>query len=243
MKNPTLMIGELFEALINWREYVINRDMHLYHIPMPQFWPTEEESAWATEHIIPHAIIAANKLFERYGPKFDKTDLDQTVFNGWTMTNKVKAHFNELGLSFRRFSLFVGATGAKSAVPHVDAHTTGVPMVARLNIPLRGITGAKLSWWNSSVDDPRMLERRFEQWDATQGKMRSAFSYLADPTAKWDDPAFTVNNPGPCWNHVELAHKLELDLTTETRINITAEIKDQIAWTELVNRLRACNYI
>jgi len=217
--------------------------MQKYHIPMPMFWPTEEESEWATEHIIPHATIAANKLFEKYGPKFDKTDLDQSVFDGWSMTDKVKNHFNELGLTFRRFSLFVGAAGAKSAVPHVDAHTIGAPMVARLNIPLRGIEGAKLSWWDSSVEDSRMLERHFEQWDATQGKMRKAFSYLADPQAEWGPASFVVNNPGPCWNHVELAHKLELDFTTETRINITAEIQDQIAWEELVTRLRNCNYI
>ena len=213
-----------------------------YHIPMTSLLPTAEEMAWAHENILPIANDSAENLFKRLGAKFDKTNLPQSLFDGWSMADKVRAHFDELELKFKKFAVFVGAAGAKAAQPHIDAGGIGFPMIARLNVPLQGTQGVKLSWWDESVDDPRIRERNFEEWDAETKSMKRGFSYLSDPEATWPAPKFTVYDPGPCWNHVELAHKLELDNTTETRINITAEIAVQVPWATIVERLQAKGY-
>lgn len=218
--------------------------MHIdYHIPVPHLTPTAEELAWAEQHLMPHANLALEKLYERYGAKFDKSNIDQRIFDDWTLTARMKDHLNELGLKLRKFAVFIGYTGARAAVPHVDAQTINTPMVARLNVPIKGWQGAQLSWWNSGVEDPRMLERHFEEWDAKTGTMRQGFSYLSDPNANWGEPVHVEQDPGPCWNHVELAHKLDLDNITEHRVNVTAELDPQISWTDLVTRLRTKNYI
>jgi len=116
-------------------------------------------------------------------------------------------------------------------------------MVARLNVPIQGWQGARLSWWKSGVDDPRMLVRDFEEWDAKTQSMRRGFSYLSDPQAQWGEPDHVEYDPGPCWNHVELAHKLDLDDITEHRVNITAEIEPQVPWAVLVERLQKHGHI
>jgi len=223
--------------------------MHLdYHIPVPFLKPTAEEFAWAKEHIIPHCEEAANKMFEQYGPKFDKANVNQKIFEGWGTADRIRAHFAELGLEVRRFSVFVGAPGATFPTPHIDANHydhmkgTGVPMIARLNVPLQGTRNSRLSWWNADVTDPRILERKFEEWDGTMQKMRFAFSYRTEPKGHWEAPVHVEHEPGPCWNHVELAHRLDIEEIPEMRINITTEILHPIPWQTLVERLQAKGY-
>lgn len=208
-----------------------------YHIPVPHLAPTPEEMRWAKQNLMPHADLALTKLYEKYGAKFDKADLDQNLFKNWSLAARMASHFGRMGLKVRRFSIFIGYQGARAAVPHVDAHKVDIPMIARLNVPLQGIHGVRLNWWTTGVEDPRMLVRRFEQWDSTKNQMVKAFSYLSDPTAKWGEPAHTEQDPGPCWNRVELAHRLDLDNTTEHRVNLTAEVQEQISWKDLVDRL------
>jgi hypothetical protein len=209
---------------------------------MPVFQPTAEEMSWAEANILPIAYNSAENLFKRQVAKFDKTNIDQSVFNGWTVADKVRAHFDEMQLKFRRFSVFVGAAGATASVPHIDGGGMGFPAVARLNVPLRGIEGSRLSFWDETVGDPRIQERHFEEWDAATQSMKRGFSYLSVYPAEWGEPKYTVINPGPCWNHVEVAHKLELDNTTEIRINITAELEEQVPWTTIIQRLQALGY-
>lgn len=213
-----------------------------YHIPIPFLWPTEEEAKYATDNIIPVAEDSAKNLFERLGPKFDKTYIDQELVGNWGTGKRMKAHIAELGLIFKGFSVFVGAPGAISAKPHVDGFGLGHAMVARLNVPLRGITGSKLSWWKTGADDPRILERHFEEWNAQKKVWQSGFSYLADPEVDWEDPDWSIDEPGPCWNRTEKAHRLDLDNTTEIRINITAELLQPVPWTTLVSKLQAKGY-
>lgn len=213
-----------------------------YHIPIPSLWPTEEELVYANEKILPVAINSAENLFERLGPKFDKTYIDQALINNWGTGQRMIEHLRELGLSLKAFSVFVGAPGARSAKPHVDGAGIGHAMVARLNVPLRGIKGSKLSWWKTGVDDPRILERHFEEWNAQKKEWQRGFSYLADPEVDWEDPDWSINDPGPCWNRTEKAHRLDLDNTTEIRINITAELLQPVPWPTLVEKLQANGY-
>ena len=222
---------------------VLYTDMQLYHIPMPSLWPTEEEARYATENIVPIAEESARNLFERLGPKFDKTYIDQALVLSWGTGQRMKSHIEELGLLLKRFSVFVGAPGAQLNAPHVDGGGMNrTAMIARLNVPLRGIAGSKLSWWNAGTEDPRILERHFEEWNAGKQEWQPGFSYLSDPVATWEEPDWTVDEPGPCWNRTELAHKLDLTNTTEIRINITAEILVPIPWETLIERLQARGY-
>lgn len=210
---------------------------------MPSLWPTEEEAMYATEKIVPLAEESARNLFERLGPKFDKTYIDQTLVGNWGTGKRMKAHFEELGLNLKRFSVFVGAPGAQLNAPHIDGGGMNQgPMIARLNVPLRGIKGSRLHWWKTGVEDPRILERHFDEWNAAKQEWQPGYSYLADPNATWEDPIYTVDEPGPCWNRTELSHKLDLFNTTEIRINITAEVLIPIPWETLVERLHALGY-
>jgi hypothetical protein len=229
---------------------VLYTDMQLYHIPIPSLWPTEEEAKYATEKIIPVAEESARNLFERLGPKFDKTYIDQDLVLSWGTGQRMKAHVEELGLSLKAFSVFVGAPGTLSARPHVDGLGSGIvddkivgsAMIARLNVPLRGITGSRLNWWKTGTNDPRILERHFEEWNARTKAWQKGFSYLADPKLDWEEPDWYIDEPGPCWNRTELAHRLDLHNTTEIRINITAEILVPVSWATLVERLHARGY-
>lgn len=218
--------------------------MHLYHIPMPSLWPTEEEAEYATEKIVPVAEESARNLFERLGPKFDKTYIDQDLVGNWGTGQRMKAHFDELGLVLKRFSVFVGAPGTALSSPHIDGGgiQLGQPMIARLNVPLRGIAGSRLSWWNFGAEDPRILERHFEEWNASKQQWQPGFSYLSDPTATWEEPDWSVDEPGPCWNRTDQVHKIDLTNTTEIRINITAEVLIPVPWATLVERLHARGY-
>lgn len=221
-------------------------DMHKYHIPLPQFWPTEEEAKYATENIVPVAEESARNLFERLGPTFDKTYIDQDLVLGWGTGQRMKAHLNELGLDLKKFSIFVGAPGSPHSGAHVDGGGIGPkkpwPMIARLNVPLRGIKGSKLHWWKSGSEDSRILERHFEEWNAGSQKWQPGYSFLTDPNAVWEAPDYSVDEPGPCWNRTEKVHRLDLFNTTEIRINVTAEILLPIPWETLVERLQARGY-
>jgi hypothetical protein len=88
-----------------------------------------------------------------------------------------------------------------------------------------------------------MLERHFEQWDGANQRMKKGFSYSSAPGADWGEVAHVEDSPGACWNHVEVVHKLEIKNIKEHRINITAEIQDQIPWAQLVDRLDKLGYI
>lgn len=213
---------------------------------MPSLWPTEEEAEYATEKIVPVAEESARNLFERLGPKFDKTYVDQDLIGNWGTGKRMKAHLNELGLEVRKFSIFVGAPGAPRSSTHIDGGGVGPkrpwPMIARLNVPLRGIKGSRLHWWKSGPEDPRILERHFNEWNAAKQEWQPAYSFLADPTADWEAPDYSVDEPGPCWNRTELCHRLDLHDTTEIRINVTAEVLFPIPWETLVERLQARGY-
>lgn len=224
--------------------YQVDYAVHLdYHIPMQHLAASAEELDWAEKNLNPYALAALEKIYEKFGPKFDKADLDQNIFKDFPLAHRVRAHFDELGITLRRFAVFVGYTGAANARPHVDAHTVDVPMIARLNVPLQGQDGAQLRWWKTGVEDFKMKARRFEQWDGKQQKMRQAFSYLSPPEFDWPAADHIEYNPGPCWNRVELAHRLDLNNITEHRINFTAELSEQISWSELVARLKTKGYI
>ncbi len=213
-----------------------------YHIPVPFLWPTEEELVYANEKIVPIAEDSARNLFEKLGPKFDKTYIDQDLVSNWGTGKRMKEHIAELGLLFKNFSVFVGAPGTSLAKPHIDGVGSGHAMIARLNVPLRGVTGSKLSWWKTGTEDPRILERHFEEWNARKQEWQRGFSYLADPNSVWEEPDYTVDEPGPCWNRTELSHKLDLSRTTEIRVNITAELLQPIQWSRLVEKLQAKGY-
>ena len=221
-----------------------------YHIPVPFLQPTEEELVYANEKILPVAEDSAKNLFEKLGPKFDKTYIDQDLVGNWGTGRRMREHIEELGLNFKSFSVFVGAPGIKVAKPHIDARGEGFingrpfgkAMVARLNVPLRGIKGSKLIWWNTGTDDPRILERHFEEWNAGTKQWQKGFSYLSDPNANWEEPEWTEIEPGPCWNRTEKSHMLDLAGTTEIRINITAELTTQVPWEDLVERLQKRGY-
>jgi hypothetical protein len=214
-----------------------------YHIPIPSLLPTPEEYSWAEENIMPAIRAEAEKFFEQNGPKFDKVNIDQKLFENWPLANRIKAHLSELDVELRRFCVFVGAAGfGANASPHVDAWATDIPMISRLNVPLFGYTGAVLMWWDTDSTDPRIEERKFHLRDPVTGKTYNAFSYLSKSGQTWEAPAFSVTDPGPCWNHVNLCHKLTLEGTTEMRVNVTAELKTQIPWDELVKRLESKGY-
>ena len=156
---------------------------------------------------------------------------------------RMKEHFKELGLALKRFSVFVGSPGAQLNAPHVDGGGMNrTAMIARLNVPLRGIAGSRLSWWNAGTEDPRILERHFEEWNAGKQQWQRGFSYLADPDADWEDPDWSIDEPGPCWNRTEKSHRLDLDNTTEIRINITAELSHPVPWITLVKKLQDKGY-
>jgi len=213
-----------------------------YHIPMPHLEPTKEELEWAKTDLMPHAQVALDKLYEKYGAKFDKANLDQAIFDNSLLGKRMKDHVEELELGFRRFCLFIGYKGAHAAKPHCDAHKFDIPMIARLNVPIQGIVGAKISWWKTGVEDPKMLERKFEQWNSKTQRMERGFSYLAGD-GDWGEPVHVEQDPGPCWNHVDKAHKLDLDDIQEHRVNITVELEPQISWIELVERLDKKGYL
>jgi hypothetical protein len=211
-----------------------------FHIPVPHLEPTVHEQAWAEEVIVPYAQKVLDNMRER-DINFDKAHIPQDMFGSGTLGARMKDHVNRLGLKARGFAVFFGVAGFDRAVPHCDAHNVGTPMIARLNVPIRGIKNAKLSWWETGTEDERMLERRFEQWDGT--KIKTGFSYLSAPDADWGEPVYTELSPGPCWNRVDLAHKLDLSEVTEDRVNITIELADQIPWDQLIKRLRYRQYI
>ena len=222
-----------------------------YHIPIPSLWPTEEELEYANIKIIPIALHSAKNLFERLGPKFDKTYIDQDLINNWGTGQRMKTHAAELELNIRSFSVFVGPAGAALTKPHIDGQggsivngkINGSGMIARLNVPLSGIEGSRLNWWKTGVEDPRILERHFEEWNSKKQEWQKGFSYLSDPEVVWDKPDWYIDNPGPCWNRTEKSHRIDLNQTTEIRVNITAELANPIPWDELVNRLKTTGYI
>lgn len=210
---------------------------------MPSLWPTEEEEKYATEKIVPVAEQSARNIFEKFKPKFDKTYIDQDLIENWGTAKRMRAHIEELGLSLRRFSVFVGAPGLAITTPHIDGGglNTGA-LVGRLNVPLRGYKGSRLNWWDAGPDDPRIIKKHFEEWNAKTEKWQPGYSFLADPNATWEEPDYYIDDAGPCWNRTEKVHKLGLANTTEIRVNVTADLFIPISWETLVERLQALGY-
>jgi hypothetical protein len=202
-----------------------------YHIPMPNFDPSESDRDWVIENIVPQ-LMPALKIIKG---AFDRVDIPQTEFANWPQRDAVMAHFDELKIKVRRFACFIGHPHNATRTAHIDAYRRGIPMVARFNIPIQGREPASISWWNEGIDSDKIYERQFTE--LRNGVEQTAYSY-GSSIADWgDDPEYTVYNPGACWNRTELAHRPWAGKCPVPRILITTETADQISWTELVKRL------
>ena len=205
----------------------------LYHIPTPEFDPTDSERQWVMDNIAPHLYPALNII----KGAFDRVDLDQSLFDAWPQRKAVQEHFAKLGLGIRRFAGFISNKNFNPVIPHIDAYTRGTPMVARFNIVYQGQHPVNLCWWNEGVGSK--IEER-SHTELRNGVERTAYSYKAN-TTEWPTPAYIAINPGAGWNRTELAHRADGQLCNVNRIIITVEVAKQISWTELVNRLNLVN--
>jgi hypothetical protein len=207
-----------------------------YHVPMPKFNPTEAEQNWALENIAPQ-LQPALKLIKG---AFDRVDLPQELFMAWTQRDAILAHFDELKLEFKRFACFISQPRQCPKSAHIDALERGVAMVARFNIPMQGLSPVTLDWWDDGIDSDRIGERVFTELRNGVEKPAYSFKSLIDD---WGTtPAFTVLDPGACWNRTEIAHRAQSPNCAVSRIQITVEVKRQIPWTELVSRLERLGY-
>lgn len=227
--------------------------MHLdYHIPVPHLTPTIRELQWAKEHIIPQC----EDFISNCPWRWETFKIDSKLLDGWNLVNRIKMHFDMLSLKIRRMSFFIGLPGINFKFPHIDSdyydhvEGTGVPMIARLNVPLQGTRNSRLSWWNADATDPRIINiiplKVKNKPIGTDFNILDSVSYHGDREADWSSPSHVEIEPGPCWNRVELAHQLDLKNITETRINLTTEIDTfnytSVSWQTLVERLQAKGY-
>ena len=206
-----------------------------YHIPMPKFNPSESDRAWGITHLAP-ILHPALKLIK----SFDRVDVPQELFKSWPQRDAVLTHFDELKLEFRRFACFISQPRQCPTAAHIDAFERGVAMVARFNIPIQGLSPVTLDWWDDGIDSDRIGERVFTE--LRNGVEKPAYSFKSK-IADWSTtPAFQVLDPGTCWNRTEIAHRAQSPDCPVSRIQITVEVKKQIAWTELVARLERLGY-
>jgi hypothetical protein len=204
---------------------------NIYHIPTPDFDPTESDQAWVRENIVPRLLPALSII----KGAFDRVDLPQSVFATWPQRSAVEQHFAQLGLRIRRFAGFIAHKNQNPLNAHIDAFVRGTPMVARFNIPYFGCSPVKLEWWDDGVDSDRIQERAFTE--LRHGREHTAYSYKSTVADWGTDSVYTVINPGPGWNRTEIAHRVQAPDCNENRIIITTEIAEQISWDELVVRL------
>jgi hypothetical protein len=205
-----------------------------YHIPTPQFDPTESEKQWVIDNVAPHLYPALNVI----KGAFDRVDIQQSLFDAWPQRAAVEEHFAALGLKIRRFAGFISNKNFNPVIPHIDAYTRGTPMVARFNIVYQGQSPVTLSWWNEGVGN-RIEER--SHTELRNGVERTAYSYKAN-TTEWPAPAYSVQNPGAGWNRTDLAHRADGVDCNVNRIIITTEVANQTPWDELVERLAQIGY-
>ena len=206
-----------------------------FHVPIPLFDPTPAESAWVIENIVPELAPALGII----KGAFDRVDLDQKFFVEWPQRQAVEKHFAELGLKIQRHAGFIGHPNQCTKTAHIDAFRPGIPMVARFNIVYQGQSPATLSWWNDDVTSDKIEIREFTE--LRNGIERKAYSFKSS-ISEWHDPVYTVENPGAGWNRTEVAHRIQAPDCNVSRIIVTTEIAEQISWTELVDRLKACGY-
>jgi hypothetical protein len=206
-----------------------------FHIPMPSFEPSQLEKQWALDNIKPHvdSAVAGIKTFERI-------DLLQELFNGWSFKQRIQDHFAELEIDLHKFAVFLSNPNPSMSTPHIDG--TGGPLarVCRFNIPIIGLEPIYIEWWNKGIDSPEVTVRNFKEF--RNGQFVDAVGW----TTKITEPSiFRVDNPGPCWNRTELVHRLDISQLKEQRFVVTVQLPNdkQISWNDLVNRLTKLGYI
>jgi len=209
---------------------------NIYHIPTPDFAPSDSDRAWVQDHIVPRLLPALSII----KGAFDRVDLPQSVFDAWPQRSAVEKHFADLGLGIRRFAGFIAHKNQNPLNAHIDAFVRGTPMVARFNIPYFGCEPVTLEWWDDGVDSDRIEERAFTE--LRNGREHTAYSYKSTIPDWGTDSAHKVVNPGPGWNRTEIAHRVQAPDCNENRIIITTEIAQQVSWTELVSRLNQLGY-
>lgn len=207
-----------------------------YHIPMPNFDPSESDCAWVMENIAPRLYPALDII----KGAFDRVEIAQSAFADWPQREAVEQHFDELGMKIRRFAAFIGHPHYAPRTAHIDSYVQGVPMIARFNIPIQGRIPASISWWDDTVDSDKICVRKFTE--LRNGIESTAYSYGSTIPDWGNDPKYIVHNPGACWNRTELAHRPWAGECSVSRILITVETAQQIPWPELVARLQKLNY-
>lgn len=211
-------------------------DFKNFHIPMPSFEPTLDEKKWVIDNIWPNVEPAIDKI-----TSFERVDLNQTLFEKWTFTQKILNHFTELDIKFHKFSIFLTARNPQRTSPHIDATGDGNARVSRFNIPISGINDVYIEWWDKDKNAPEVQVREFKEF-----RFGSLVDAIGFTTSKVTDPAvYRVDNPGPCWNRTEKLHRLGVENIKEQRIVITAQLPNnyQISWDDLVCRLTKLGYL
>lgn len=203
---------------------------------MPQFEPSDAEKKWAIDNIKPvlDPALANIKAFERI-------DIDQNYFNNWEFKKKIQDHFLELGVKLHKLAVFLTAVSPTKTTPHIDGSGDGGARISRFNIPIQGLTGVYVEWWNKDKNSPEVTIREFKEYrngqlvDAKGLQIKS----MLEPSV------FKVHNPGSCWNRTELVHRLDLTNLQEQRFVITAQLPNdyQITWKDLIERLYKLKYI
>ena len=207
-----------------------------FHIPMPSFEPSQLEKQWALDNIKPHVdpAVAGIKVFERI-------DLLQNLFNGWSFRQRIRDHFAELEIDLDKLAVFLSNPNPSTSNPHLDGAGGLLPRVSRFNIPIIGLEPVHIEWWNKGIDSPEVTVRNFKEF--RNGQFVDAVGLT---TANINEPSvFKVTNPGPCWNRVELIHRLDISQLKGQRFVITAQLppNKQIAWDDLVERLTKLGYL
>lgn len=215
---------------------LIMDDSTNFHIPMPSFEPSQLEKQWALDNIKPYVdpAVAGIKVFERI-------DLLQNLFNGWSFKQRIQDHFAELEINLDKLAVFLSNPNPSTSTPHIDGAGGPLPRVSRFNIPIIGLEPIYIEWWNKGIDSPEITVRKFKEF--RNGQFVDAVGLK---TENINEPSvFKVNNPGPCWNRVELIHRLDISQLKEQRFVVTAQLppNKQIAWDDLVERLTKLGYL
>jgi hypothetical protein len=211
-------------------------DFNNFHIPMPSFEPSQLEKQWALDNIKPHVdpAVAGIETFERI-------DLLQNLFDGWSFTQRIRDHFAELEIGLHKLAVFLSNPNPSMSMPHIDGAGGPLARVCRFNIPIIGLEPIYIEWWNKGVDSPEVTVRNFKEF--RNGQFVDAVGLKTENIK--EPPVFKVTNPGPCWNRTELVHRLDLSQLKGQRFVITAQLPNdkQISWDDLVERLAKLGYL